>query len=175
MPKAIALSRNARTLITQRLAGEEIEVTDETITAYRELVRAGFVRSDPSREGHFRLTATARKREREFLPNEGPLSEVAVAVLEHRLAGNNEVNDANRAGYRELEAAGLMDACHSFAGGDESIYRITEEGWARRFEFISPSSEVSSSLPHRSVAGFPGRLAGLMRAILFRARSTRVR
>jgi hypothetical protein len=28
----------------------------------------------------------------------------------------------------------LMMACHSFARGDESVYRVTEDGWARRFE-----------------------------------------
>jgi hypothetical protein len=170
---AIALSRNARTLIAQRLAGEEIEVTDETITAYRDLVRAGLMEPDSGK--HFRLTAAAHKRQREFLSHEGPFSKAAIAVLRRCLVGDHEVNDGNRAAYRELAAAGLMEACHSFAGGDESVYRFTEEGWTRRFEFILPSPEVSSSLPHRWAAGFPARLSGLLRAIRFRARPTRVR
>jgi hypothetical protein len=40
--------------------------------------------------------------------------------------------EANRETYRELARAGLMVAGHSFAGGDESIYRLTQEGFERK-------------------------------------------
>jgi hypothetical protein len=132
MSHVIALSRNARELITRRLAGEEVRLTDETRRAYERLAEAGF--TEP---GSTRLTPEAMERRREFLPHDGPLSAEAVAVFRQHLAGDREVNDANRVAYRELAAAGLMDACHSFAGGDESVYRLTQEGWERRFELAA--------------------------------------
>jgi hypothetical protein len=133
MSHAIALSRMARTLITRRLVGEDVELTDETRRAYERLAEAGF--TEP---GSTRLTAVAIRR-REFLPHDGPLSAEALAVLRRHLAGDREVNDANRAAYRELAAAGFMAAGHSFVGGDESVYGFTEEGWARRFDLAGMS------------------------------------
>jgi hypothetical protein len=139
VPKAIALSRNARALITRRLAGEEVELTDENRGAYERLAVAGF--TEP---GSTRLTAEARRRQREFLPHDGSLSAEAIDLLRKYLAGDCEVNDTNRAAYRELAAAGVMIAGHSFVGGDESVYRFTEEGWMRRFELAGVRPTVPS-------------------------------
>jgi hypothetical protein len=79
------------------------------------------------------------------------LSEAALALLRLRLSGEEtEITDGNRAAYRELAAAGVMISVHTFAKGDESAYRFTEEGWARRFE-------LTSSTPSPSPAEFPPR------------------
>lgn len=136
MPHAISLPRVARELITRRLCGQEVDLTEETRHAYEKLAKAGF--TEP---GSTRLTPDALSRRREFLPHDGPLSVEAVALLRRHLAGDREVNDANRAAYRELAAAGFMMAGHSFTKGDESVYRLTEEGFLRRFELagISPT------------------------------------
>lgn len=104
MSTAIALSRNARTLMMRRLAGEEVELTDENRGAYDRLAEAGF--TEP---GSTRLTVEARRRQREFLPHDGPLSAEAIDPLRKHLAGDREVNDTNRAAYRELAAAGIHD------------------------------------------------------------------
>lgn len=63
MPATTALSDTAQALLRRRLAGERVEVTDETRPIYRELVQAGlayavsgFV-SGP--EANFRLTDAA--------------------------------------------------------------------------------------------------------------------
>jgi hypothetical protein len=53
------------------------------------------------------------------------------------LTGDRDVTDANRAAYRELAAAGLMEAMHSFAGGDESVYRLTKKGFERKAEILA--------------------------------------
>ncbi len=122
MPRA--LSRNARALLARCLSGEEIEPTSGVISARRELERAGLLE-----EGSTRPTRAALRRRREFLPHEGPLSKAAVTRFRRHLAGDRDVTDANRSAYRELAAAGLMEAMHSFAGGDESVYRLTKEGF----------------------------------------------
>jgi hypothetical protein len=140
MADAIALSRAARELITRRLAGEAVELTDETRRHYERLAVAGFTVS-----GTTRLTPEALERRREFLPVDGPLSAEAVAVFREYLADNRQVDDANRVAFRELAAAGLMMACHTFARGDESLYRLTEEGWARRFELTEISCAKESA------------------------------
>ena len=79
-------------------------------------------------------------RRREFLPR-WPAFVAALAQLERHLAGT-EVTDANRAAYRELAAAGLMAAGHSFAGGDESVYRLTKEGFERKAEVRASAREA---------------------------------
>jgi hypothetical protein len=130
MPRA--LSRNARTILVRCLSGEEIEPASGVISARQELERAGLLE-----EGSTRPTREPLRRRREFLPHEGPLSRAAVARFRHHLAGDHDVTDANRAAYRELAAAGLMEAMHSFAGGDESVYRLTKEGFERKAEILA--------------------------------------
>jgi hypothetical protein len=118
MPRA--LSRNAQTLLVRCLSGEEIQSTGGVISARRELERAGLLE-----EGSTRPTRAALRRRREFLPQDGPLSRAALAQFRRHVAGDRDVTDANRAAYRELAAAGLMEAMHRFAGRDESVYRLT--------------------------------------------------
>jgi hypothetical protein len=127
-----ALSRSARTLMVRCLLGEEMEITKPLISARRELEEA-----DLLEEGSFRPTRAARRRRREFLPHDGPLSRTAVARLRGYLAGDRKVTDANRAAYRELAAAGLMAAAHTFRDGDESKYDLTKEGFERKAELMA--------------------------------------
>jgi hypothetical protein len=131
-----ALSRNARMLMVRCLYGEEIEETEGTTRARRELERAGLLEA-----GSTHPTAEASRR-REFLPHDGPLSEEPLSQFERYLAGDREVTATNRAAYRELAAAGLMEAGHSFAGGDESIYRLTKERFERKAELVAKVREA---------------------------------
>jgi hypothetical protein len=116
-----ALSRNAREFLIRCLSGEDFEGMTVTNSARRELERAGLL----ERCSH-RPTPEALRRHREFLPHDGPLSEAALEQFRRHLAGNRDVTDENRAAYRELAAAGLMAAMHTFSGGDESAYRLTQ-------------------------------------------------
>ena len=55
------------------------------------------------------------------------LSESALSLLRRRLAGERvDVNDETRPTYRELVEAGLMMPLHTFLGGNESAYRLTD-------------------------------------------------
>jgi hypothetical protein len=49
---------------------------------------------------------------------------------------------ANREAYVELERAGLMACGHSFAGGRDSIYRLTKEGFDRKAELLTRAKEA---------------------------------
>ena len=61
------------------------------------------------------------------------LSESATALLRRRLAGERvEVTDETRPAYRELAEAGMMIPLHTFLGGNESAYRLTEAACALR-------------------------------------------
>ena len=51
--------------------------------------------------------------------------------------GDILVDDSNRETYCELARAGLMVAGNSFAGGDESVYHVTKEGFERRAEILA--------------------------------------
>ncbi|QEH35377.1 hypothetical protein OJF2_39290 [Aquisphaera giovannonii] len=44
---------------------------------------------------------------------------------------------ANRETYRELQRAGLVRAVSTYAGGPESAYRMTREGFERRAELLA--------------------------------------
>ena len=59
------------------------------------------------------------------------------------LAGDRDVTDENRAQYRELAAAGLMIGGSSFAGGDESVYHVTKEGFERKAEILAYAKVAS--------------------------------
>jgi hypothetical protein len=139
-------------LLVRCLSGEEIEPASWVISAPRELERAGLLE-----EGSTRPTRGALRRRREFLPHKGPLSRAAVARFRRPLAGDREVTDASRAAYRELAAAGLMEAMHSFAGGDESVYRLTKEGSERKAEILAWAGSREAGL---ITAPSPGRAAG---------------
>jgi hypothetical protein len=74
------------------------------------------------------------------------LSAAALALFRLHVErhGQIDVDDSNREIYRELARAGIMVAGHSFTGGDESIYRLTREGFERKAELlvISPSPGI---------------------------------
>lgn len=55
------------------------------------------------------------------------LSETALSLL-RSYRGDIETSDANREACRELASYGLLVAGHSFTGGRESFYRMTETG-----------------------------------------------
>ena len=73
------------------------------------------------------------------------LSETALTLLRLHIErkGDVAVDDSTRDAYRELAAAGLMIAGHSFTGGRESLYRLTREG----FDFVKGRSPSESALP----------------------------
>ena len=72
-------------------------------------------------------------------------AEAALSLLRLHIErpGNIDVDDSNRETYRELARAGLMAAGHSFAGGDESVYRLTKKGWEWKIEFLSRAKETA--------------------------------
>jgi hypothetical protein len=65
-----------------------------------------------------------------------PLSPAALALfrLHVERQGQIAVDDATRESYRELARAGLMRAGSTFRDGEESIYRLTPEGFERKAE-----------------------------------------
>lgn len=146
MPHALALSRAARTLIARQLSGERAGVTPENLRAYRELVAAELMTAS-NEELSFGLTEAGPARRREFvLEADGP-SGSALSLLRCLVSGESvEVSDETRPADRELAAAGIMVALHTFARGGESAYRFTEEGWNRRREWLNPSSNPARSL-----------------------------
>ena len=58
------------------------------------------------------------------------LTEAALSLLRRHaeLCGKVTVDDSNREAYRELAREGLMVVGHSFRGGRESFYALTEVG-----------------------------------------------
>ncbi len=82
-----------------------------------------------------------------------PLSDDALALLRHHLAGRTLSLKGSGAeslpgrtigqtltAYRELAAAGLMYPVSGFAHGPESHFRVTDEGWSRREEWLTEPS-----------------------------------
>lgn len=66
------------------------------------------------------------------------LSESAQALLRYRLTTKDAaVTPENLPAYRELAAAGIMIPISTWAGGPESLFRFTEEGWNRREEWLT--------------------------------------
>jgi hypothetical protein len=72
------------------------------------------------------------------------LSESALALFRLHVERHGQVDvDANREAYGELERAGLMACGHSFAGGRNSIYRLTKDGFERKAELLACAKEAS--------------------------------
>ena len=70
-------------------------------------------------------------------------SKQALALYREHLEQRRTIDvDANREAYRELARAGLMVAGSSFAGGDESVYHMTKEGFERRAELLACAREA---------------------------------
>ena len=71
------------------------------------------------------------------------LSKQALALFREHLEQRRTIDvDTNREAYRELARAGLMLAGNSFAGGDESVYHVTKEGFERRAELLACAKEA---------------------------------
>jgi hypothetical protein len=72
------------------------------------------------------------------------LSEKALAHFRLHIERHGDVGfDANRKTYRELERAGLMVVGNTFAGGQDSVYHVTKEGFERKAEFVASAKVVS--------------------------------
>jgi hypothetical protein len=55
--------------------------------------------------------------------------------------GDVAVDDSTRPAYEELRRAGLMAVGHSFAGGRNSVYKLTREGLERKAELCGLAKE----------------------------------
>ena len=72
------------------------------------------------------------------------LSEKALALFRLHIERHGDVGvDANRETYRELERAGLMVVGNNFAGGQDSVYHVTKDGFQRKAELL-PSAKQSA-------------------------------
>jgi hypothetical protein len=71
------------------------------------------------------------------------LSEAALALfrLHFERHGDVAVDDTTRPIYRELARLGLMRPVSTYAGGPESAYRTTKEGFGRRAEILARARE----------------------------------
>jgi hypothetical protein len=67
------------------------------------------------------------------------LSEAALALFRLHVErhGDVDVDDRTRPIYRELARAGVMRAVSTYAGGPESAYRVTREGFERKAELLA--------------------------------------
>lgn len=78
------------------------------------------------------------------------LSDDAVTLLRYHLTGRRfhlkgpkpegmpgRTVEETLAAYRELASAGLMYPVSGFAHGPESLYRLTDAAWERRYEWLS--------------------------------------
>jgi hypothetical protein len=65
------------------------------------------------------------------------LSEKALALFRLHIERHGDIDvDANRETYRELERAGLMVVGNTYAGGQDSVYHVTKEGFQRKAELL---------------------------------------
>jgi hypothetical protein len=71
------------------------------------------------------------------------LSDAAVNLfrLHVECHGDIAVDDSTRPAYEELRCAGLVAVGHSFAGGRNSVYKLTREGFERKAELCSRVKE----------------------------------
>ena len=71
------------------------------------------------------------------------LSKRALALFREHVEQHRTIDvNTNREAYRELARAGLMVAGNSFAGGDESVYHVTRQGFERRAELLAGAKEA---------------------------------
>ena len=52
--------------------------------------------------------------------------------------GRVDVTPENQEAFREWTRAGIVVPISTFARGEESYYRFTEEGWDHRDEWLAP-------------------------------------
>ena len=149
----IDLSEKAVAVLRFRVKGWKLPVAECRLQAFQELVDAGIMeRAD----GDFRFTEDGWARREELLreaeeriererfeaPDAGQLSVAARELLRRRLAGDEEVTDANRPLYRELVTARIMYPVSTWVGGPESVFRFTRAGWQRREEWINACADA---------------------------------
>ena len=78
------------------------------------------------------------------------LSKQALALFRLHVERHGDVDvDENREAYRELERAGLMVVGNTFAGGQDSIYHVTKEGFERKAELLAATAPGSVAAPRR--------------------------
>jgi hypothetical protein len=80
------------------------------------------------------------------------LSAKALALFRLHIERHGDVDvDANRDAYRELERAGLMIVGNTFAGGQDSVYHVTREGFERKAELLAATEPApdSAAAPRR--------------------------
>jgi hypothetical protein len=70
------------------------------------------------------------------------LSEKALALFRLHIERHGDVGvDANRETYRELERAGLTVVGNTFAGGRDSVYHVTKDGFQRKAELLASAKQ----------------------------------
>ena len=86
------------------------------------------------------------------------LSKQALALFRQHIERRRDIEvDTNRETYRELARAGLMVAGNSFAGGDESVYHVTKEGFERKAELLAPRRKRGDTSPSPGSVAAPHR------------------
>jgi hypothetical protein len=71
------------------------------------------------------------------------LSEKALALFRLHIERHGDIDvDANRETYRELERAGVVIVGNTFAGGQDSVYHVTKEGFERKAELLAWAKEA---------------------------------
>jgi hypothetical protein len=152
--QTVTLSENAVAVLRFAIKGWRPKNNESRLSAYRELAAAGIMKPVPGSECEYRFTEDVLRQREELLaeaqdrierersepPDAGSLSETASALLRRIVWGERvEITRRNRPAFRELAAARIIILGHSFAKGDESVYRFTYWGYKRRFELAQRS------------------------------------
>jgi len=150
----IALSENAVAVLRFEIKGWRAKNTEGRLPAYRELAAAGVMEPVPGSELEYRFTEEGLRRREELLaaaqdriereryepPDASDLPEASCELLRRIVSGERvEITAGNRPAFRELAAARIMILGHSFAKGDESVYKFTYWGYKLRFELAAKS------------------------------------
>ncbi len=80
------------------------------------------------------------------------LSHEALALFRLHVERHGDVDvDANYEICRELERAGLMVVGNTSAGGQDSVYHVTKQGFERKAELLAATAPVpdSAAAPRR--------------------------
>ena len=78
-------------------------------------------------------------------------SDTALALRRDRpTTKDNRVNASNPKAYGDLVQAGIMFVVSGFASGPEASFRFTDEGWARRREFVGSDADTTARSPRRT-------------------------
>ena len=136
---------SASALLVLRFRANNWPIKHARRDAYRELVAAGIMVPDGEdfkftedgwtrREEYIAEAEEHSERERFEPPDARNLSPAARELLRRIIAGRVEVTPENKPAFRELMAARIIMLGHSFAKGDESMYRWTYWGHKLRFE-----------------------------------------